>query len=126
MTTALTPREIAEAYVDAYNASDLDGMAALYSPDVVVVHHNRGWEKVGVEAAMAGKRAAGTSVPDKRLADRRRLIATDDVAVIEHSWQGTAAQDLPGYAAKGEKIDLKLCTVFTIVDGKIARHDDYG
>lgn len=121
-----SPLDVAEAYIAAYNAGDLPAMAALYRDDAVTQHHNRGYRKVGRDEIMAGKAAVGHVVPEKRLVDRRRIVAADDMVVVEHAWRGTAIGALPGFARAGEEINIEICTVMRIVDGQIASHDDYG
>jgi len=34
-TVAMTPKQIVEAWIDRFNAGDVDGLAALYHPDAV-------------------------------------------------------------------------------------------
>ncbi|GAA0970694.1 hypothetical protein GCM10009555_020020 [Acrocarpospora macrocephala] len=117
---------VANAYVECYNSDDLATMKTLMSEDVEVTHHNRGVHRVGRDIVFAGKEGAAAVIPDKHFRDRRRIVAFDDVVLIEHTWAATAKADMPGFAKAGESIELELCTVMTIRDGEIVKYDDYG
>jgi predicted ester cyclase len=121
-----SPLAVAEAYVAAYNANDLEAMSRLMSADVHVVHHNRGVDRQGWETVLAGKKAAEAAMPDKRFRDRTRQLVSGDVVVFQHTWTGNPTTDLPGYAVAGKEVNMELCTIFTIRDGQIVEYDDYG
>jgi len=119
--------ELAEKYVDAYNRADFDALKELVTEDVHVIHHNRGVEVTGRDNVVELYKGYGGAFPDRSFYDRRGISELADGRVlIEHSWGGTAAADVPGWAATGEKIGLEIVTFLTFSDGKIADYHDFG
>ncbi len=118
---------IADAFVEAYNAGDDAAMLALCAENNEVVHHNRGIEMTGRDAfgeLLGGFKGA---FPDKRFVDRRAEHSDGDTAVIAHTWTGTAAAPVPGFAENaGDVAKMDLCTIYTVKDGLIVAYHDYG
>jgi len=118
---------IANAFVDAYNAGDDDALLALCAENIEVVHHNRGVEITGRDNFGALLGAFKGAFPDKHFENRRAEHSDGDTAIIAHTWTGTAAAPVPGFAdAAGDVARLDLCTIYTVKDGLIVAYHDYG
>lgn len=120
-TTALV-----EEYIKHYNAGAVEEALALCAPKIQITHHNRGVFIDGKEAFRDVLRNFASLLPDKRFHSRRVRFVDGDNVVVEHTWSAHAEADVPGFAAQGEAIDLDLCTRFTVHDGLIVEHHDYG
>ncbi|PKW16532.1 nuclear transport factor 2 family protein [Saccharopolyspora spinosa] len=118
--------EFAENYIDAYNSGDLDRIAAFLAEDVRLVHHNRGVDVQGKEAARQLFETYGQLFPDKAFSNRRSIAAVGNRVFVEHTWGGKAAADVPGWAAAGETVSLDLGTFMTVRDGLLVEYNDYG
>ena len=64
------------------------------------------------------------ALPDA-VVEVRSVTAQDDRVVIEWTWRGTHAGDLPGWPATGGTLDIEGCNVITLVDGLIHRELSY-
>lgn len=110
-------------YVAAYNAFDVEGMLALFTPDVRFENHAGGRltaEADGVNAFRALAEAAAVL-----FAQREQRITTLDVsgdtARAAIAWSGVLAADVPGGPAAGERLELVGYTEFGFRDGRICR-----
>lgn len=118
--------DFADRYIQAYNSGDLDVIATFLSDDVRLTHHNRGVDVSGKQAAIELFSAYGGLFPNKAFTNRRSIQATGDRVIVEHTWGGKAAADVPGWAAEGESVSLDLATFMTVRDGLLVEYHDYG
>jgi ketosteroid isomerase-like protein len=118
---------VVEAYIDAYNAKDLDRVAEVLSPDLRMRHHNRGFDLKGRDALLEGMRQFEGITPDRRYHSARRRLVCAEQVVVEHTWEATFLADVEGFgAAAGDAVAIDLCSIFTVRDGLIVEYDDYG
>lgn len=122
----MTTSDVFDAFVAAYNAKDFARLGELISDDVYVVHHNRGVEAKGKQELMGLFEAYGAAFPDRRFSNERGRVAENDTVVVQHTWGGTAAADVPGWAEAGGVVSLDLCTVFTVRHNQLVEYHDYG
>lgn len=115
MTTALSPLEVADRLFAAIQGGDVEGVRAVYAPDVQVWHNfdmvsQTAEENLRVLAWMVRK------VKDLRYEDVRR-------------WEiagGFAQQHvLRGIAPNGKTIEVPAAMFCTVVDGRITRLEEY-
>lgn len=125
-TTSTSLIEFADHYVEAYNSGDLDRIGELLADDVRLTHHNRGVNVQGKAAAIELFEAYGGLFPDKTFSNRRSIQVVGDRVIIEHTWSGKAAADVPGWADKSEAVSLDLGTFLTVRDGLLVEYHDYG
>jgi steroid delta-isomerase-like uncharacterized protein len=121
-----TPAEIANRYVEAYNAHDDEAILRICAEDIYVIHHNRGLGvtgKTGFREMLAKYRAI---MPDKHFTNRTGFHVDGETVVVLHTWRGRSSQDIPDLAVKGETKTYDLCTVFKVRNGLIAEYHDYG
>jgi steroid delta-isomerase-like uncharacterized protein len=121
-----TATGVFDAFVKAYNAKDFATLGELISDDVHVVHHNRGVESKTKQELFGLFDAFGAAFPDRRFSNERGRVVEGDTVVVEHTWGGTAAVDVPGFAEAGGIVSLDLCTVFTVRHGRLVEYHDYG
>ncbi|QIZ37742.1 nuclear transport factor 2 family protein [Saccharopolyspora sp. ASAGF58] len=128
MTTSnkVGPLEFADNFIDSYNSGDLDRITALLSEDVRFVHHNRGVDVQGKDAARKLLETYGELFPGKAFSNRRSIATSGDRVFVEHTWGGKAMADVPGWAAAGETVSLDLGTFMTVRDGLLVEYHDYG
>jgi uncharacterized protein (TIGR02246 family) len=105
-----------ERHDAAWNAQDLDGIMACYSPDIVFVNYNAGESASGTEAVREHLAGIFAGWPDLRFRGRR-LYVSDEFAVSE--W--TAAATHPD----GRRLEWDGVDVFPLASGLIARKDVY-
>ena len=121
-----TATGVFDAFVEAYNAKDFAKLGELIADDVYVVHHNRGVDAKSKKELFGLFSAFGVAFPDRRFHNERRRVVDGDTVVVQHTWGGTAAADVPGFADAGGVVQLDLCTVFTVRHGRLAEYHDYG
>lgn len=119
-------KAVVDDWVEAYNGKEFGRLEELTAEGVYVLHHNRGAEANNRKELFGLFEAFGAAFPDRRFSDRRSVNLDGDVVIVQHTWGGTAAVDVPGFAAAGEKVSLELCTVVTVKDGQIVEYHDYG
>jgi len=128
MSAATQPlREAIAAYNDAWNAHDLDAIAALHAPDMVFENHTAGERAEGAEALEHIGRIF-ESWPDIAF-ETRRLYVREDLVVQE--WTATATHVKPLRRGdlvaepSGRLIEWKGMDVIPFEDGRIKRKDVY-
>jgi ketosteroid isomerase-like protein len=118
---------VVDAFLEAYNAKDLDTVSSLLGPDIRMVHYGRDIDVLGRDEVVAHlSRSAQGVFPDRVFQPRRRQFVDGRHVVIEHTWAATATADVPQFARAGEAVNMELCTIFTIDDGQIVEYVEYG
>ena len=107
----MNEQELIERYNAAWNAQDLDTIAALHDPDIVFHNHTAGERAEGAEAVREHIAAIFRNNPDLSFATRS-LRTGDDFAVCE--WTAQAG------GREWDGVD-----VFPLRDGLILRKDVY-
>jgi uncharacterized protein (TIGR02246 family) len=107
-----------DAYDAAWNAQDVDAIAALHDDDVVFQNHTAGECASGAGVVREHIAAIFARWPTLRFT-RRRLRCGDDFAVSEWTARATRRDD-------GRRLEWDGVDVFTITPaGRIARKDVY-
>jgi steroid delta-isomerase-like uncharacterized protein len=83
-----------------------------------------GQEQRGAEAGLAVARMFAAGFPDGRISIVSIKEAGDTV-FVEFIGRGTHEGDLMGIAPTGKSIQLPVCNVFEVRDGKIYREREY-
>lgn len=110
----------AESIIQAYNDKNFDRLRAAVAPDLKMAHFNRGASFDNANDLIDLMRAFGDSLmPDRRFEPAEGVHVSGNVVVREGYWGGTAQQDLPGFAANGEVLRLRLCSVMRFDDAGI-------
>lgn len=119
----MSPRDTAQAYIEAWNSRNFDRMRDLMHPDYSYTGGD-GQEQRGAEAGLAVARMFAAGFPDGRISIVSIKEAGDTV-FVEFIGRGTHEGDLMGIAPTGKSIQLPVCNVFEVRDGKIYREREY-
>jgi steroid delta-isomerase-like uncharacterized protein len=117
-TKSATP--LLEAFLDAFNAHDVDAIMACFTEDCVMDMPRGpapgGRRLVGKQAVREGVQSRFDGIPDVRYEDDRHFVCGDR-AVSEWTIRGTQVS--------GESIEVRGCDLFELADGKISRKDSF-
>ena len=119
----MSPRDTAQAYIEAWNSRNFDRMRDLMHPDYSYTGGD-GQEQRGAEAGMAVARMFAAGFPDGRMSIVNIKEAGDTV-FVEFIGRGTHEGDLMGIAPTGKSITIPVCNVLEVRDGKIYREREY-
>ena len=111
MSAAREPaREIVARIVEAYNAKDADGVAALYHPDARYWSPLGEWQD-GLPAIKAHIEELHSTLPDEQM-EALAVVTDGDTVVVEFRSSGTAPT--------GKPYRLDFTEVMELRDGKIS------
>lgn len=118
----------ADRIMQAYNDKDFDALKAAIASDITMAHFNRGASFTRADDLIGLMKAFGDSLmPDRKFEPAEGVHVCGNVVVREGYWGGTALDDLPGFAAKGETLRLRLCSVMTFSnEGILVDWKDHG
>jgi steroid delta-isomerase-like uncharacterized protein len=117
--------DLAERFLNAYNAADGEKMASLVHPDIYLEDHIHKFVTHGKEETVALYTRSINGFPGRCFIERRGIAAAGDKVFVEHVWQGTAAADFDPVAKAGEAVTIECITRYSIRDGQIIEHHDY-
>jgi steroid delta-isomerase-like uncharacterized protein len=109
-----------QAFLEAFNAHDVDAIMSFFSEDCVFDTPRGpapgGRRLIGKEQVRAGIQSRFDGIPDIQYLDDRHWTA-DDRGVSEWTIRGTQTN--------GEHIEVRGCDLFEFADGKISRKDSF-
>ena len=112
--------EMLQAFLDAFNAHDLDAVMSFFADDCVLDMPRGpapgGQRMVGREQVRAGIRSRFEGIPDVHYGDDRHFVCGDR-AVSEWTLRGTRVT--------GERIEVRGCDLLELSGGLIRRKDSY-
>jgi len=111
-------------YLDAFSRQDLDGIRRLFHPKYSYTGGD-GQRLEGPEAGVAVSQTYFAAFPDLTLEVQRMHAAGEDVAVTELVARGTHRGALMGIAPTGRKVEIPVCNVVEVQDGKILAEREY-
>ena len=109
---------------EAVTKRDWDGLRSLCHADYVYMDAT-GVEEKGADAAVAVAQTYTTAFPDLVLDTRHQYTDGDNASVLEFTVRGTHEAELAGIPATGKRIELVVCNVIEVKDGKIVREREY-
>jgi len=113
---SLSPEQLAQAQLDAYNAKDLDAFCACYSPTVKVWHPPEAQPRLDGMAAFRERYAHGPfALPQVQAEVTQRLVLGNTVVdhEIVHGREGSPLQVAVVYRCKEGLIDEVFFFHFT-------------
>jgi uncharacterized protein (TIGR02246 family) len=110
-------RELVDRYNDAWNAQDLDAVAALHDDDIVFHNHTAGEAVEGAPAVREHIGGIFARWPDLRFRGRAPLRVGPDFVVSE--WTATAT------ASDGRRLEWDGIDILPFRDGLLTRKDVY-
>jgi steroid delta-isomerase-like uncharacterized protein len=120
MASTTTDTSVLQAFLDAFNAHDVDAIMSFFAEDCVLDMPRGpapgGRRLVGREQVREGIQSRLDGIPDVNYGDDRHWICGDR-AVSEWTLRGTQRT--------GEPIEVRGCDLFELVDGKISRKDSF-
>jgi ketosteroid isomerase-like protein len=111
---------VLEAFLDAFNAHDVDAIMSCFSEDCVLVMPRGpapgGRRLEGKEQVRAGIQSRFDGIPDVEYGDARHWVCGD---------RGVSEWTIRGTQATGERIEVRGCDLFEFTGGKISRKDSF-
>ena len=115
--------QIHQQMMNAWNARDFDTMRSLLHPDYTYTGGD-GKEVSGPDAGIAIARMYAASFPDGRV-EVRRVYTQGDTAVAEFVARGRHGGELMGIAPTGKAVEIHICNIMELRDGKVYREREY-
>jgi steroid delta-isomerase-like uncharacterized protein len=108
------------AFLDAFNAHDVDAIMSFFTEDCIFDAPRGpapgGRRLVGKEQVRAGIQARFDGIPDIVYGDERHFACGD---------RGVSEWTIRGTQASGEPIEVRGCDLFEFRDGRISRKDSF-
>ena len=117
------PATIVRQYTDAWNRRDWDTFRSLMGPGYSYTGGD-GQRQDGPEAGLALAQMWAAAFPDAKL-HIKHIHTAGDTAIEEFSAAGTHQGALMGIAPTGRKIDMPICDVIEVRDGKVHAEREY-
>lgn len=114
----MNPREIAAAWLDAWNSHDAVALAELYAEDAVNIQVAFGEPLCGREALLKDFQTFFEAFPDS-FTNPENIFVDGEWAIIEWSGGGTFTGALGDIPPNGKSFNLQGCGFLHIVGGKI-------
>lgn len=120
-------KNLVQQYVDAYNAFDIDGMAALLHEDVEFRDISDGELEVETKGIDEFRKLAEQSkdILSERCQTIKKFTIFPNKIEIEIDYEATLAIDLSIGLNAGEKLKLQGKSIFEIKDNKLIVIEDY-
>ena len=108
---------------EAWNRRDFATMRGLLHPEYTYQGPD-GKEAAGPETGIAIAQMYANAFPDGRL-EIERVHVAGETAIAEVIARGKHGGDLMGIAAPGKDIEIRICNVVEVRDGKVYREREY-
>jgi len=119
-----TPSTIHREFAEAWNARDFDKLRALYHAEYSYTggdgHEMTGGPETGVQVS----RMWAEAFPDARL-EVRKTYTQGSTAICEMVGRGTHKGPFSGIAPTDRPVEVVICDVVELRDGKIYREREY-
>ncbi len=114
---------IARQYFEGWNRRDWDRWRELLHPEYSYTGGD-GVRQQGPEAGLAVGQMFASAFPDGRI-EIKQIHDTGNVVVAEFIAQGTHQGNLMGIAPTGRRVEMPVCNVIEVKDGKIYAEREY-
>ena len=118
-----TVNDIHRELVDAWNRRDWTKYRSLLHPEYRYRGPD-GKELVGPDAGLQLAQGYATAFPDGKL-ELRKVFPCGDTAIGECHATGTHKGSLMGVAATGKRVQLDVCNIVELRDGKVHREREF-
>jgi steroid delta-isomerase-like uncharacterized protein len=109
-----------KAFLDAFNAHDVDAIMSFFAEDCVLEMPRGpapgGRRLVGKQQVREGIQSRFDGIPDIRYDDDRHWLSGD---------RGVSEWTIRGTQRSGEAIEVRGCDLLEFTDGKISRKDSF-
>jgi len=120
MASTKAGASVLQAFLDAFNAHDVDAIMSFFAKDCVMDLPRGpapgGRRLVGKEQVREGIQSRLDRIPDVHYGDDRHWICGE---------RGVSEWTLRGTQRTGEPIEVRGCDLLELVDGKISRKDSF-
>jgi ketosteroid isomerase-like protein len=120
MTSTQPATSVLQAFLDAFNAHDVDAIMSFFAEDCVLEMPRGpapgGRRLVGREQVREGIQSRLDGIPDIHYGDDRHWTCGD---------RGVSEWTIRGTQRTGERIEVRGCDLLEFVDGKITRKDSF-
>lgn len=110
--------EVVRQFIDAWNASDIDRLASLTTPDAV--HHTR-YSDYRLEGVQLVRNLLSTILPNLQVTIED-LREEGNIVVAQVVARGTQTGGLLDIAPSNKEVAFAATDIFRVVDGVIAEH----
>lgn len=114
---------LVERFLSAYNGFDIDAMMTTVHPEIEFVNVSEGEINALARGAEAFRALAEQSAD--LFSSRRQTVIDfepgEQGVVVQVSWEGVLAVDLPNVGGRGDRLRLRGSSEFTFRDGLIYR-----
>ncbi len=117
------PATIAREYLEAWNRRDWETFRGVLHAGYSYTGGD-GQTQKGPEAGLAVGQMFANAFTDGKI-ELRKISVAGDIAVVEFIARGTHDGDLMGIAPTGRQMELPVCTVLEVRDGKILAEREY-
>ena len=126
--TAEFHKALIDAYIDAYNRFDIEGMLVTLADDVRFEHHVADQLAVATDGKADFEKLArvGAALFASRKQTLVDLRDDGDTVVATIDFHGEIAEDIPDGPGAGTIIDMQGTSEFGFVDNRISRVIDRG
>ena len=118
------PAAIARDYLESFNRRDFDHVRELLHSTYSYTGADGDRQDGGPEVGIAVMQMWANAFPDANV-QAERVHVSGDTAVVEFMARGTHQGELMGVAATGRKVEMPVCTILDIKDGKIGAEREY-
>lgn len=116
--------ELHRAYFETIDTQDFTRMRSLLHDDYTIMQGD-GVEMQGPDAGVEIARMYLAAFPDLSFEVRHQFSPSDSVSVLECTARGTHKEELEGIPATGREVELVVCNIIEVRDGKIYREREY-
>src|SRR3990170_1656095 len=117
------PATIAREYLESFNRRDFERIRALFDSGYSYTGGD-GQRQDGPQAGIDFVQMCLSAFPDAK-SEIRQVHTAGDTAVLEFIARGTHQAELMGIPATGRKVEMPVCTVLDIRNGKIYAEREY-
>ena len=119
-----TPSDIHRQILDAWNRRDFEALRSLAHPDYSYTGGDGKEMKGGPDVAVNIGRMYANAFPDGKL-EIKNVYVQGSTAICEFVARGTHGGELMGIAPTGRRVELSICNVMEVRDGKAYREREY-
>jgi ketosteroid isomerase-like protein len=120
MASTKADTSVLQAFIDAFNAHDVDAIMSFFADDCVMDMPRGpapgGRRLVGKEQVREGIQSRLDGIPDIHYGDDRHWVCGD---------RGVSEWTIRGTQPTGERIEVRGCDLLELTDGKISRKDSF-
>ncbi len=117
-------QSVHQEFADAWNRRDFEKIKYLFHPDYAFTGGDGKEMKGGPDVGAAVARGYAEAFPDGTL-EVKRVIASGNLAVAEMIGRGTQHGEFMGVKPTGRRVEITICNVMELRDGKVYREHEY-